>query len=44
MLILGDLSVLAGLQLTTYVRVVGIKGKHISDILVGMQVWLVSGR
>ena len=39
-----DMSILTGLQLMTYIRVVGTKGKHISDIWVGMQVWLVSGR
>ena len=29
--ILCDMSVLAGIRLTTYVCVVGIKGKYISD-------------
>ena len=31
---LWDMSVLAEFQLTTYVRVVGTKGKHVSDIWV----------
>ena len=38
------MPVLAEPRLTTYVRVVGTKGKHVSDTWDGIQVWVVSGR
>ena len=41
---LWDMLVLVEHRLTTYVRVVGTKGKHVSDTWDGMQVWVVSGR
>ena len=41
---LWDMPVLAEPRLTTYVRVVGTKGKHVSDTWDGMQVWVVFGR
>ena len=41
---LWDMPVLAEHRLTTYVRVVGTKGKHVSNAWDGMHVWVVSGR
>ena len=42
--VLRDMPVLAEPRLTTYVRDVGTKCKHVSDTGDGMQVWVVSGR
>ena len=41
---LWDMPILAEPRLMTYVRVIGTKGKHVSDTWDEMQVWVVSGR
>ena len=42
--VLWDISVFARLQLTTYIRVVGTKGKHIFDAWLGYRCgWSLEG-